>query len=354
MDVRIPLVYALHSGNLYGTERMALSTAAGLRDEFRSIILAPPGPALEEAQHSGFQAIPFTSAKEFALAFRPLLSAAPKLAFLATGVMHSAVCLAWNMLYRRKIAHLHLVHGGAAEKLSYGRKARLNHRPVEFVAVSSYVKERLTANGVNADQVRVIENFLPQERVAKAPRRRPFCQSGLRKLVVISRLDPEKRVDLLFEALERSPACRKFEITIFGTGWNSEELRRRAESAGLNVIFAGFRPDVDRALAESDLLVHLCPVEPFGLAIIEAMAAGVPVLAPDAGGAGSLFTNEVSGFHFRANDAASLAARLEFLDSLAPDRLNEVVKQADHLLATRFSEAARVSDYRRLLLEKLA
>ena len=42
----IPLVYALHSGNLYGTERMALATLQGLRDRFDPVLLAPPGPAL--------------------------------------------------------------------------------------------------------------------------------------------------------------------------------------------------------------------------------------------------------------------------------------------------------------------
>ena len=38
---RIPLIYALHSGNLYGTERMALATAAGLSDRVDPSILAP-------------------------------------------------------------------------------------------------------------------------------------------------------------------------------------------------------------------------------------------------------------------------------------------------------------------------
>ena len=41
-----PLIYALHSGNLYGTERMALATLAGLSgDEFAPWLIAPPGPA---------------------------------------------------------------------------------------------------------------------------------------------------------------------------------------------------------------------------------------------------------------------------------------------------------------------
>jgi hypothetical protein len=46
-----PLLYALHSSNLYGTERMALATMAALGDSFTPTMFAPPGPALLAAQN---------------------------------------------------------------------------------------------------------------------------------------------------------------------------------------------------------------------------------------------------------------------------------------------------------------
>jgi glycosyltransferase involved in cell wall biosynthesis len=350
----IPLIYALHSGNLYGTERMALSTAAGLLDRFTPLIMAPPGPALEEARRRGYAVAPFENPWQFAVALRRAIAACPKAAFLATGVMHSAVCLALNKVYRRRVAHLHLVHGGAAEALSYGRKNKLNGKAVHFVAVSHYVRERLLAHHVNAAQIQVIENFLPDGQLAACPRREPFRTGDIRRLIVISRLDPEKRVGLLLDALARDPESKRFEVRIFGTGWEGDALKQRAEAAGLNVSFAGFDSRVDARLAESDLLVHLCPVEPFGLAIVEAMAAGIPVLVPNAGGAGSLVEDGVSGFHFRAGDAVHLSARFHAISRLGADRLNGIVREGRHLLATRFSEAARLGDYRRILTEKLA
>jgi glycosyltransferase involved in cell wall biosynthesis len=350
----IPLIYALHSGNLYGTEKMALSTVAGLLDRFSPLIMAPPGPALEEASRRGYAVAPFQNVWQFSRALRSALGRSSEIAFLATGVMHSAVCLALNKLYRRRIAHLHLVHGGAAEALSYGRKKKLNGKPVGFVAVSSYVRERLVAHRVNAHQIEVIENFLPDAQLAACPRREPFRVRGIRRLIVVSRLDPEKRVGLLLDALERDPGSKRFEVRIFGTGWEGDTLKRRAEAAGLNVIFNGFHSRVDRFLAESDLLVHLCPVEPFGLAIIEAMAAGVPVLVPNAGGAGSLVEDGVSGFHFCAGDAEHLNLQLGRIAGADASRLNAVVHEGRRLLATRFSESARLGDYRRILMEKLA
>jgi glycosyltransferase involved in cell wall biosynthesis len=334
---------------------MALYTAGGLTADFDPVIMAPPGPALEEARATGYEAVPFESVVQFSGALRKQLAKSGKrVAFLATGVMHSAVCLAWNKLYRRRIAHLQLVHGGAAEALSYGRKGKLNGQPVQFVAVSAYVRERLIANGVNQAQIRVIENFLPDALARNCPQRVQFGGEGLRRLIVISRLDPEKRVDVLLEALEAAPDAGHFEVHVYGTGWNADDLKARAARSNLNVAFEGFSTTVREALAGSDLLVHLCPVEPFGLAIIEAMAAGVPALVPDAGGAGSLVENGVSGFRFEANNPAAVMSKIREVADLSPERLNSVTAEGRRLLGTRFSQSARIADYRNLLMESLA
>jgi glycosyltransferase involved in cell wall biosynthesis len=347
--MKVPLVYALHSGNLYGTERMALATVESLADEFDPIIFAPPGPALEEARRLGFAAQSFTNPVEFAWKLRPFLARHGKLAFVATGVTHSLACQAWNKLYRRRLVHLHMVHGGTDERLSYGRKRKLNGAEVTFVAVSSFVKERLIANGVVPQQIAVIENFLLDHRIAATPKRQTFKQFGVRKVIVISRLDPIKRVDILLDALDGNPALGTLSFRIFGTGWELEQLRARAAARNPNVTFAGFQADVESELAAADLLVHTCPEEPFGLAIIEAMAANVPVLVPDTGGAGALVEEGVSGFQFAANWPESLAARLHDLRQAPASLLNSVVSGARQSLASRFSAAARTADYRQLL-----
>jgi glycosyltransferase involved in cell wall biosynthesis len=351
---RIPLVYALHSGNLYGTERMALYTAAGLSDSFKTTVLAPPGPVHDEAARMGFESRTFGSAGQFAGELRRQMSRVPRLAFLATGVVHSLACLGWNKVYRRRIAHLHMVHGGAEERLSYGRKRWLNGWPVRFIAVSKYVSQRLTANGVRGQQITVIENFMTDRAVAKSSGRADFAEGGIHRIAVVSRLDPVKRVDVLLQALEENPDLGRIEFSLFGSGWNDEALKERAARSGLNVKFEGFQADIGQRLAASDLLVHLCPVEPFGLAVLEAMAARIPVLVPDTGGAASLIEPDYSGFRFEANNSESLAQAIRRIGSLNPSVLNDIVRNASRLLATRFSERERIADYRRLLQEMLA
>ena len=296
MRERTPLLYTLHSGNLYGTERMALATAWGLRDEFEPVIFTPGGLAAVEARTMGFEVVETTNDRAFAIQLRPYLSRHRRLAFFSTRTMHSLVFAAMNLLYRRTVAHIHMVHGGTDEALSYGQKRRLNRLPVTLVAVSAFVRERLLAHGVRDRQIRVIENFLPAEQVASAPRREPFRQPGIRRVAVISRLDPIKRIDVLLTCLENRPELNAIAFHLYGTGSDSEALKARAAKGGLNVVFEGFRPDVDEQLAQADLLVHLCPEEPFGLAILEAMACGRAVACSNtsampevADGAGILF-----------------------------------------------------------------
>jgi len=331
-----------------------LATAEVLADEFECIMVAPPGPALQLAAKMGLESRAFSGAAEFSSVVRPLLAGSRAVAFLATGVMHSLIAISWNALLRRRLAHLHIVHGGTDERLSYGRKRILNRARVKLVAVSGFVKTRLIANGVVAEHVRVIENFLPAARANNSPKRAPFDSSGIRSIIVISRLDPIKRVDLLLDALDRCPDLRSLPIRIFGTGWNEQQLRERAQRSHPNVSFEGFHQSVESNLAASDLLVHLCPAEPFGLAILEAMAARVPVLVPSTGGAASLVSEGQSGFHFQTDDADSLAARLKELRETPAAVLNQMVAGGEQALATRFSPAARIDDYRRLIEEELA
>lgn len=340
------VIYALHSGNLYGTERMALATMHGLRGDFELCLLTPPGPIEAEAARLGIPVVTFQGGLQFAARLAPLLAKAGRLAFFATGISHSWAFIALNALYRRPARHLHLVHGGTDERLSYGRKKYLNGRNVTLVAVSEFVRTRLLAHGVSARQIVVLENFLPDAQIAAAPRRPAFGSEGVRRVVVVSRVDPIKRVDLLLDALDRHPELYALSYGVYGTGWDLDALRARAARDHPAVRFHGFSERVPEALRESDLLLHLCPEEPFGLAILEAMAAGLPVLVPDSGGAAGLIEPDLSGWRFRASDADDLALQLKRIAAMPTAVLNRTVGAADRRLREHYSGSARLPEYR--------
>jgi len=340
-----PLIYVLHSGNLYGTEQMALATLDGLRADHEPLLLAPDGPVHGAASALSIPSVGFTSPASLARALLPRFRRHRRLGFVATGVSHSLVGHALAGGLRRGMRHLHIVHGGTDERLSYGRKSLLASLPVDLVAVSPFVRERLVAHGCPGARISVVENFLPGSPV---PRRDVFSSPGVRRVAVISRTDPIKRIGLVLAALERYPEISGIAIDVFGAGSELEELRRRAQ-AFPNLRLHGFVRDAAARLSAYDLLLHTCAEEPFGLALLEAMAAGVPVLAPNAGGAGSLVTNGVSGFHFPANDAAALGRRLCELSNAPADLLNTAVAGADAALAGRFSPQRGLDQYRNLL-----
>lgn len=347
-----PLLYLLHSGNLYGTERMALATLEGLRGDLQPLLFAPPGPIHQAAQAQGITTRTFNGSLGLLKQLPAVLQNNQRLAVCATGVSHSLIFLALNLWFRRPNVHLHLVHGGTDERLSYGRKKILNFLPVKLIAVSGYVRERLLAHKVRAQQIQVLENFLPDPQISNALQRPRFTQPGIRKVLVVSRVDPIKRIDVLLDALELDPSLGHLDIRILGTGWDLDSLRERARQHHPNVNFVGFSDNVAEELAATDLLLHCCPVEPFGLAILEAMAAKAPLLLPDQGGAAALIPTldiadaACAGLHFQANNPQDLAKQLHALQTASAEQLNRMADNAWQRLWQHYSSQARLNDYR--------
>jgi glycosyltransferase involved in cell wall biosynthesis len=93
----------------------------------------------------------------------------------------------------------------------------------------------------------------------------------------------------------------------------SAALAAQAAAAGLasQVIFRGVEASSDALLGEIDALVVASENEPFSMAMLEALAAGVPVLAADSGGSLDLIQPGVNGALYRTGDAAALAAQLQ-------------------------------------------
>ncbi|MCA1788558.1 MAG: glycosyltransferase, partial [Thioalkalivibrio sp.] len=118
-----------------------------------------------------------------------------------------------------------------------------------------------------------------------------------------------------------------------------------------NVQLHGYQPHAAQRLADFDLLLHTCAEEPFGLAILEAMASGIPVLVPNAGGAGALVEDERTGFHFPANCSGGLANRLETLRGVATATLASVTSSAQREMKARFSPERGLAQYAELLAE---
>ncbi len=129
-------------------------------------------------------------------------------------------------------------------------------------------------------------------------------------ITAVGRLVDFKRFDLLVDAVAGlRPEHPDVACVIVGDGPEKASLRARVARAGLEdvVVFAGHRGDVANILAASDLFAHPSPREAFGRVVVEAMAMGLPVVAPAAGGPAEIVRDGETGFLIRTNDASAIA-----------------------------------------------
>jgi glycosyltransferase involved in cell wall biosynthesis len=344
------LAYILHSGQLFGTERMALATLEALRGQFDGLLIAPPGPVHDAAHAAGLPSRLAQSRWAMLIILLRHLLKHPHSALMTTGVWQAIAGRWLQRLCGGRGAHLHMVHGGTDELLSYGRKRLLAGLQIQQVAVSDFVRQRLLAHGVPAARIQVIHNFLPPPVAAQgAPiRRARFEQDGLRRVLMLTRLDRIKRVGLLLDALDRTPELAGLRFDVYGSGEEAELLRQRARKHP-NVHLHGFVADAAQALAAADLLLHTCPEEPFGLVLLEAFEAGVPVLVPNSGGAAEIVRHADNGWHFNANDAVALGQRLLQLSRVSAAELNRRASAGRRSLEQDFNPQRLLPRYVQLL-----
>jgi alpha-1,6-mannosyltransferase len=119
--------------------------------------------------------------------------------------------------------------------------------------------------------------------------RRAGGAAGSILLLYAGRLSPEKNLDLLVEMLRVLTAdrARDYRLVVAGDGPRAEWLRAQATGAlGGRILLCGNldRETLADCYAGCDVFVHPNPREPFGIGPLEAMASGIPVVVPDAGG----------------------------------------------------------------------
>jgi glycosyltransferase involved in cell wall biosynthesis len=248
------------------------------------------------------------------------------LAALATGRSKASLILTRHVLFP-----LNRIH-----KLTLRRTSRV-------IAVSQAVADSLQSQSIfAANKVVTIHNGIDLERFARgdAPRH------GSRKLRVgtAGHLAPIKGHEDFVRAaalvIQRHPDV---EVVIAGEDKSpARENRAALENlidelgVGNNVKLVGWIEDMAQFLSTLDLFVSAARSEPFGLAIVEAMAAGVPVVATASEGAREIINDERSGRLVAVRDIASLARVIEELINDKAER-QRLAQNAAAVARERFS-----------------
>ena len=182
---------------------------------------------------------------------------------------------------------------------------------------------------------------------ARYDRPAPPARPGLH-LVFVGRITPIKGLRMLMEALARARETHPdLTLTLVGDGEDRAHLEELARPMGDAVRFAGFlsQERVADAVAAADALVLPSFAEGLPVVLMEAMAAGKPVIATQVAGVGELVENGVSGHLVPAGDAEALARAITVLADMTPEARATMGRKGREKVRAEFDarvEAARI------------
>ncbi len=169
----------------------------------------------------------------------------------------------------------------------------MDKRQDQIIAVCNKGKEQLIDNGWSADRIRVIFNAVDMaawegSRADSTMRQELGIPEDRLVMLCASRFAHDKGHRYLVNALDRLREITDvpFTMVLAGDGELLEPTRAQVEQLGLTdrVIFAGFRKDIKNLYKGSDIYINASQHEALSFLIIEAMAAGLPVIVTDMGG----------------------------------------------------------------------
>jgi len=164
----------------------------------------------------------------------------------------------------------------------------------------------------------------------------PPTRTATLRLLYVGRLTANKGVDVLLRALQDRPLPAGAEVVLVGTGPEASPLRALAE--GLPVRFVGEVPEsaLFAWYADSDAFVFPTRYEGMPTVILEAMAAGLPIIASDIGAVPTMVSLE-NGWLVPADDTAALAAALRELAEAGEARRRALGKTSRRIVERRYT-----------------
>lgn len=373
-DERLRVVYLDHVAILSGGEIAILRLLPHLRHVHPHVILGEEGVLAERLQEAGIsvEVLPFASAA------RNLRRDSVRLGSVSPAAALHTLAYTVRLALRLRALRPDLVHTNSLKAGVYGAlAAKLAGVPLVW-----HLRDRIAEDYIPRPAVRVMRSFIARladgvianstatlDTLPARARKRGWvipdsvevrgqqprtARASSTTFGMLGRIAPWKGQDLFLEAFATAfPAGDERAVLVgkpmFGEEVYEQELRDLVTRLGLDgrVEFRGFREDVWSELASFDVLVHASLVpEPFGQVVLEGMAAGLAVIAPDEGGPAAVIADGETGRLFRSRDPESLAATMTALcaDPSERQRLGSAGQRAakeydPRVLAGRFERA---------------
>jgi glycosyltransferase involved in cell wall biosynthesis len=175
-----------------------------------------------------------------------------------------------------------------------------------FVGVTPDIVEHIIARGIPRAKAHHVPTFPVLEPGPPIARASLATPADAVVLLTLSRLHAKKGLDVLLEAVAELPQCF---LWIAGDGPLEKDLKTRAAELGIaqRVRFLGWRTDRGALLAAADICVLPSRWEPFGTVMLEAWAAGTPLVAAASQGPAALIADGSNGLLVPIDDVSALA-----------------------------------------------
>lgn len=212
-----------------------------------------------------------------------------------------------------------------------GKLAGMIHRFIltnvdQHICISEAVKsaflDRQVPVVIDSASVHIVQNGIDDVYVALE---RTECRENVlsalnlpletRIILCVARLEPEKDVQALLKAVSAIKTSIPFHCLIVGDGNERNRLEALTRDTNMQdrVSFLGFRDDVPSIMKSADIFVLPAPTEPFGLVVVEAMLAGLPVVAVDNGGPAEIVITEQTGILVTRGDVNAMGKAITTL-----------------------------------------
>jgi glycosyltransferase involved in cell wall biosynthesis len=214
------------------------------------------------------------------------------------------------------------------------------------VAEYSRLKE-----GAKVEQIVVIPNGVEDLRAGRDQWREGFRKrlemlQETKLIGAVARLHPQKNLSLFLRSLAQLSTDRPWKAVVLGEGPARQALLAESRALGLTdrVTWLGARSDVEGWLAAMDLFVHTADFEGMPNALMEAMAAGLPVIAASVDGVRELIDDASNGYLVPSRDAAGFAKRIkEVMED--PELGARLGREAHRAMRDRFGIGRMIVEY---------
>jgi glycosyltransferase involved in cell wall biosynthesis len=325
---------ATTSMGIGGAERVVVTLARGLVDRGHEVLVwGRPGPLDEDLGPAGCQRrpVPVRPAPLDALCLRRDLAALPPDVVHAQNVRMTAVAVtACALRFGRRPRVVATFHGVPEPRSS--ASARILARADAVAAVSTDLADVLARRGFPTSRLRLIPTAAPRPPTVPDSLVAELRPTAGPLVVTIGRLVPEKDHARFLDAMaivgDRHPSAR---FLVVGDGPRRGPLEDRARRLGLGgrVRFTGWRDDAPAIAAVADVAVLSSESEGRSVAVLEALAAGTPVVATPAPGMRELVPVD-AGIVTEDRSVASLAAAVSAVlaDPAAGARMGRAAARA--------------------------